>query len=954
MADNILTQKGFAYGQLNAVERKKDKLIYNNLIDPIDVLRGNVRSAFSAESVKGVTQFKAIVLRIEEDDSTPSFWDNLTNFFDSKPSDSKIVKFKGMIPEIHGSILPSPTTLGNENSVGADDAAIDKFPTFAAKTTNMQVPKVGDIVWVTFENVDNLEGGIYAGPTDTVLPPNPGAASSKGAAGFHPCGKLLASGGKGGSLSTDVARIVANFPDFKNHRTPVDPMRDRGELPLGKGLFTNMYANLKNFPVAKAVDMGLDWIATLGMWQGSDKKGTKTAPFEKVKEMVDAYHNAGIRVYLWGFPRLDKIDEWVNYMFGTANDAGCIGVISDPEAGMINYGSIGSWSIQKKRQKTREFTDKCNEYANMTKLCYGVTSYEIPGYQAAKNFAFAELAPADFAIPQSYRAYPQYGLKRMVKGLKQYHDVGFKNILAMSGLYGKEWKAAYPQYNSNKKPPEEVIRRTGWLLGDAAQKYISYPDAFMYWKWVNLTVKQPATWPQNLMVTFTNITEYLKTSPEVATSTKGALKKVSDASTKEKTVKNDKVTSDLKKSESGGTGEDADASNWVLADPPKTAKEKSAEADVAKDPNAKPKLTIVQQTMLDSANKLVATKKAEVEELDGQIEGLESTSLKGSPSQKAAAELRPKLKDAQKELIKAEKVLRTLQKEYGIRINTAGAKPPATSATPSQYSGKCARNSGGGSSRSALLSTSGIGDLPPYQYDNTEVSITAATPWIHDNRVRYGNYPIGSLDPSLIVDCYNRKVHKLAAKRIIMLNEAWVRETGRKPFTSLSCGLTGPPEKRWKKLKWSFGDKFPRVLKAKKGGEQRLRVLWDQMLIDEYGSVPNGMKWMAWNGPHETTLAFDFYYFDAATKVWIRAISKTNKEQKQTQFYKWVKENAHRFGIAPYRKEAWHWEVQLTRKAWYTGEDFVTDGNYAVTVRERSTKTGLLTSDKAWRKRLFE
>ena len=82
--------------------------------------------------------------------------------------------------------------------------------------------------------------------------------------------------------------------------------------------------------------------------------------------------------------------------------------------------------------------------------------------------------------------------------------------------------------------------------------------------------------------------------------------------------------------------------------------------------------------------------------------------------------------------------------------------------------------------------------------------------------------------------------------------------------------------------------------------------------------------------------------------------SKTNSKQKQGKLFKWLKSNAHKWGISPYRAEAWHWEVQMPRKSWYTGEDWVTDGNYAVYVVEKSNETGLLTNDKAWAGRAFK
>ena len=93
------------------------------------------------------------------------------------------------------------------------------------------------------------------------------------------------------------------------------------------------------------------------------------------------------------------------------------------------------------------------------------------------------------------------------------------------------------------------------------------------------------------------------------------------------------------------------------------------------------------------------------------------------------------------------------------------------------------------------------------------------------------------------------------------------------------------------------------------------------------------------------------------------AYSKTNDKQKQSKIFKWLKANAHRWGITPYKNEAWHWEVQLSTHAWATGEELIhhaTDNRtdktnpYASYVVEKSKKTNKVHRKYEFAKRPFK
>jgi len=99
--------------------------------------------------------------------------------------------------------------------------------------------------------------------------------------------------------------------------------------------------------------------------------------------------------------------------------------------------------------------------------------------------------------------------------------------------------------------------------------------------------------------------------------------------------------------------------------------------------------------------------------------------------------------------------------------------------------------------------------------------------------------------------------------------------------------------------------------------------------------------WIAFTSPHETGLAFDL----GGSKNTIFAPAKKSKSaQEKSPAFKWLKANAHRFGITPYKNEPWHWECVITRHAWATGIDFVDESGYETRVREIRDDTHVATS----------
>lgn len=138
-----------------------------------------------------------------------------------------------------------------------------------------------------------------------------------------------------------------------------------------------------------------------------------------------------------------------------AYETGCVGVIYDPEDGIL-----GKYSVEESVRTAKNWMDKSMQAARRYGLCCGVSSYEIPHWIHPNLMpmlgAMAD-AGCDFVIPQSYRAKAKYKPKGMYRGLKDYKDAGFKNILAMGGNYGKGYEAMYPQYGSTQNHQKRLF-----------------------------------------------------------------------------------------------------------------------------------------------------------------------------------------------------------------------------------------------------------------------------------------------------------------------------------------------------------------------------------------------------------------------------------------------------------------------------------------------------------------
>jgi len=202
--------KKYAWGDLNPIEMPASGDRMDS--ERSDFLRAaNVihTKAYTADLFKNTGPYLAMVLRIEAGAPEPN---NFADISLVEAGQSVRVQIKARIPEVHAPVM--------EPAHSDDHNIIDMHPTFTAKDNNVPEPKIGELVWVDYQNKQNWTGPIYLGPV--IAPPLSllAAAAAAGAIsakqGAEKCIKGCLSYGKGGGAPIDVS----TFPIAKGSLVP--------------------------------------------------------------------------------------------------------------------------------------------------------------------------------------------------------------------------------------------------------------------------------------------------------------------------------------------------------------------------------------------------------------------------------------------------------------------------------------------------------------------------------------------------------------------------------------------------------------------------------------------------------------------------------------------------------------------------------------------------------------
>lgn len=229
--------------------------------------------------------------------------------------------------------------------------------------------------------------------------------------------------------------------------------------------------------------------------------------------------------------------------------------------------------------------------------------------------------------------------------------------------------------------------------------------------------------------------------------------------------------------------------------------------------------------------------------------------------------------------------------------------------------------------------------------DHTGKTIVELVPASYtENRVRI-NEAFTSLPPNspLLVDVGRGvKLHSLVATRFKAMQEAAATES-----------IEIKPQSGWRKRKWASVSDYEADIRRKYVDNPESKHFYQNYIDEANGNESQarsiafrkGKGTLAYKSAHETGMAIDVVVDPVEPgDVSIRPDSNSAKDQEKTAAFRWLKQNAHKFGFTPllHEFEPWHYECLLPINSWKTGEEFTS--RYDVIVKEKSIANGKLTS----------
>ena len=521
MSNDFDPLKDYAYGDLNPILPGGQSKYRPGQTTAAGILRNVATKQYEPDSTEGTGPYKAICLRIESaaaggeaggGDPSKASWLDRIYAPQGLPVPDMFVEIKAYIPEIHGAMLPTPKSLGANGE--PDHAAINKFPTFVAKSRDVLLhglPKPGDIVWVDFGNRKSLTDPIYLGPLESQLletmqsiAGTEAFACDRGLNMNAPAGAAITSPAGVEETADPVGKIGPTMPKATLSIRP-----KKGKIPQGKGMFlgnTDPGLNLAQYaPVSTAKKAGLSWIAIRGALLTRGQKSQKFIITErqKVKEIIEEYHKEGIACYIWGMPALKTVDQYgnaykqstayrgdpedvfVKEIIKTAVDCGAIGVIVNPEGDTYAEPSEETdYPIKDSKGPSRESIARSTYLAN--KLSTECKRHRLSLGCAATSITRPDnpIQPwakvSDFAIPKAYSTTSFWNSqKNWLSAYDNFKGLGFKNIIA--GMGANSVKA-------NGKKHTKTANRMRWELHAAygsleGYEKIKWSNAIVWWDW---------------------------------------------------------------------------------------------------------------------------------------------------------------------------------------------------------------------------------------------------------------------------------------------------------------------------------------------------------------------------------------------------------------------------------------------------------------------------------------
>ena len=152
----------------------------------------------------------------------------------------------------------------------------------------------------------------------------------------------------------------------------------------------------------------------------------------------------------------------------------------------------------------------------------------------------------------------------------------------------------------------------------------------------------------------------------------------------------------------------------------------------------------------------------------------------------------------------------------------------------------------------------------------------------------YGTLPANSplLVPVPAASPGPKRLHRIAAAALARMAEAVERD----------LGIDLKIASAWRAHRWTSREQY------------------EQVLVQRFGSVSEGRRWLAFDSPHETGLAIDIGVGG------LKPSRASAESQKRQPLHRWLIAHAWEYGWYPYKTEPWHWEYPMSLQAFQTGE----------------------------------
>ncbi len=402
------------YADLNSQIRPKSyKPVRTSYSSRIGEIRNALNERVKDNETEGVNEFLARVLRVENKNNDNQDDSGVINWFGSLFEDEKVTPpvITAIIDaDVHALawgrsgvghpdfILPNDN--GQGGSANANDI-INKIRDahkgkFTAPNNGVPVPKVGELVWVTFADLENRKDGVYLRPlidrdsnSDVDSNSQAGDNNSK----KDPCNKLKSKRPKG--RSTRNKNAAAGSRSNRGRKESIDAKKERGQPPIGKGVFTG-FPDVKTHKVSQALHCSLNFVCYTGLKQ--DKDGNiESANISKIKKFAKKYHKNGIRTYIMGYPAYGHEEQFLAKLFSLANSGDAIGVILN----LDHY--YGGKAAESPYEKENYLMSEFKKYADKKNFATGLTATDIAANPNIPWKIFAEpKTGVDFAIPQVF------------------------------------------------------------------------------------------------------------------------------------------------------------------------------------------------------------------------------------------------------------------------------------------------------------------------------------------------------------------------------------------------------------------------------------------------------------------------------------------------------------------------------------------------------------------------